>query len=40
MSAVLGDIIVPMVCEENHTFTVVLANTEGKPYTIVEFLSK
>lgn len=38
-SAVLGDIIVPMVCQEDHTFTVVLANIEGKPYTIVEFLS-
>ncbi len=37
MSAVLGDIIVPMVCSENNTYTVVLANTEGKPFTIIEF---
>ena len=38
MSAVLGDIIIPMVCKDNNTFTVVLSNTEGKPFTIVEFL--
>ncbi len=37
MSAVLGDIIVPMVCRENSTYTVVLANQEGKPFTIIEF---
>lgn len=37
MSAVLGDIIVPMVNYENNICTVVLANTEGKPYTIIEF---
>ncbi len=37
MSAVLGDIIVPMVCREDTTYTVVLANTEGKPFTIIEF---
>jgi acyl-ACP thioesterase len=37
MSAVLGDIIVPMVCKEDSTYTVVLANTEGKPFTIIEF---
>lgn len=37
MSAVLGDIIVPMVCREEDTYTAVLANTDGKPYTIIEF---
>jgi acyl-ACP thioesterase len=37
MSAVLGDIIVPMVSSDNNIFTVVLANTEGKPFTIIEF---
>ena len=37
MSAVLGDIIVPMVCRENNTYTVVLANQERKPFTIIEF---
>ncbi len=37
MSAVLGDIITPMVCKEENTYTVVLANTEGKPFTIIEF---
>ncbi|MGB8452264.1 MAG: acyl-ACP thioesterase domain-containing protein [Anaerocolumna sp.] len=37
MSAVLGDIIVPMVCKDNDTYTVVLANTEEKPFTIIEF---
>lgn len=37
MSAVLGDVIIPMVCDENNTYTVVLANTEGKPFTIIEF---
>ncbi|WFR57820.1 thioesterase [Anaerocolumna sp. AGMB13025] len=37
MSAVLGDVIVPMVCKEDTTYTVVLANTEGKPFTIIEF---
>lgn len=37
MSAVLGDIIVPMVCKEAAAYTVVLANTEGKPFTVIEF---
>ena len=37
ISAVLGDIIVPMVCNENDTYTVVLASTDGKPFTIIEF---
>ncbi len=37
MSAVLGDRIVPMVCKENNTYTVVLASTDGKPFTIIEF---
>jgi acyl-ACP thioesterase len=37
MSAVLGDIIVPMVNHVNNTYTVVLASTDGKPFTIIEF---
>lgn len=37
MSAVLGDIIVPMVYRDNNTITIVLASTEGKPFTIIEF---
>ncbi|MDF2610354.1 MAG: acyl-ACP thioesterase [Lachnospiraceae bacterium] len=36
-SAVLGDVIVPMVNFEDNIFTVVLADTESKPYTIIEF---
>lgn len=36
-SAVLGDVIVPMVCENIDTFTVSLANKEEKPYAIIEF---
>lgn len=38
MSAVLGDIIVPMVNKVDNKFTVVLANTENKPFTIIEFI--
>ena len=37
MSAVLGDIIIPMVNRTEDTYTVVLANTDRKPYTIIEF---
>lgn len=37
MSAVLGDIIIPMVCREGDTYTVVLANTDKKPYSVIEF---
>ncbi|MFU0826037.1 MAG: Acyl-ACP thioesterase [Lachnoclostridium sp.] len=37
MSAVLGDIIIPMVNQTENTYTVVLANKTGKPYTIIEF---
>jgi medium-chain acyl-[acyl-carrier-protein] hydrolase len=37
MSAILGDIIVPMVCSEANFYTVVLANEEEKPYAIIEF---
>jgi len=37
MSAVLGDIIIPMICSENNTYTVVLASMDGKPFTIIEF---
>ena len=37
MSAVLGDIIIPMVNSTEDTYTVVLANTDRKPYTIIEF---
>lgn len=37
MSAVLGDIIVPMVNQTDDTYTVVLANKDGNPYTIIEF---
>jgi acyl-ACP thioesterase len=37
MSAVLGDMIVPMISHLDDTYTVVLANTDGKPYTIIEF---
>lgn len=38
MSAVLGDIIFPLVSIEDNICTVVLADTKGKPFTIVEFL--
>jgi len=38
MSAVLGDVILPLVCIEDNICTVVLADTKGKPFTIVEFL--
>lgn len=37
MSAVLGDIIVPMVYSEANSYTVVLANEEEKPYALIEF---
>ena len=37
ISAVLGDIIIPMVSNENDTYTVVLASPDGKPFTIIEF---
>jgi len=37
MSAVLGDIIVPMISYDNNAYTVVLASTDGKPFTIIEF---
>ncbi len=37
MSAVLGDIIVPMVNNDKDTYTVVLASMDGKPFTIIEF---
>lgn len=37
LSAFLGDTIVPMVNETKDICTVVLANTDGNPYTVVEF---
>lgn len=37
MSAVLGDTIVPMVSEKKNLCSVVLADTNGNPYTIIEF---
>jgi medium-chain acyl-[acyl-carrier-protein] hydrolase len=37
MSAVLGDVIVPMISHVSDTYTVVLANADKKPYTIIEF---
>ena len=37
MSAVLGDTIVPMIDRNDNTITVVLANTEGNPFSIIEF---
>ena len=37
MSALLGDTIVPMVNESKDTYTVVLADTKGTPYTVIEF---
>lgn len=37
MSAVLGDIIIPYISNEGNTCTIVLSNTEDKPYTIIEF---
>lgn len=37
MQAVLGDIILPLVAVENNRYTIALANTEGKPYAVVEF---
>lgn len=36
-SAVLGDTIIPMVNFENNVYTVVLTDTDGKPYTVIEF---
>lgn len=36
-SAVLGDVITPMVCNDHNIYTVVLANKNGTPYTIIEF---
>jgi len=35
-SAILGDIIVPMVCENADSITVVLADTNEKPYAVIE----
>lgn len=40
MSAVLGDTIVPMINRNDDTITVVLANTEGKPFSIIEFIKQ
>lgn len=37
LSALLGDTIVPMVNETKKTCTVVLSNTDGNPYTVIEF---
>lgn len=37
ISALLGDIIVPMVNVTNDFCTVILANTNGKPYAVIEF---
>jgi acyl-ACP thioesterase len=36
-SAILGDIIVPMVCENADSITVALADTNEKPYAVIEF---
>lgn len=40
MSAILGDIIVPKVHCTGNICTVVLSNTENKPYAIIEFTGK
>jgi acyl-ACP thioesterase len=37
LSALLGDTIVPMVYETKNTCMVVLSNTDGNPYTVIEF---
>lgn len=37
MSAVLGDTIMPYISKEDNKCTIVLSNTEDKPYTIIEF---
>jgi hypothetical protein len=36
-SAMLGDIILPMIFENENLFTVVLADVGQKPYAIIEF---
>jgi Acyl-ACP thioesterase len=38
MSATLGDIIIPKINTYHDTCTVVLSNTEDKPYAIIEFM--
>ena len=38
--AKLGDIILPVVCSVQRGFVVVLENEDGKPFSIVELLSK
>ncbi len=38
ISAVLGDIVYPKIYIDNNLYTIVLANSEDKPYTIVEFI--
>lgn len=37
MQAVLGDTILPLVAEEQNRYTIVLADTNRKPYATVEF---
>lgn len=39
-SAVLGDVIFPMIYENEELYTVVLADADQKPYAIVEFKQK
>lgn len=36
-SAMLGDVILPMTFENEHLYTVVLADAQQKPYAIIEF---
>jgi acyl-ACP thioesterase len=37
MSAVYGDIIVPKLSKSYNKYTIILANTLGSPYSIIEF---
>lgn len=39
-AAVLGDILYPTVVEENGQVTVLLADNQGTPYAVVQFLQK
>ena len=40
MSAVLGDIIVPKISNDSDCYTIVLSNSENKPFAIMEFQGK
>lgn len=37
--AILGDMIVPIICKDHHKQTIILADLDQKPYAIIEFIA-